>query len=55
MIYTNKKKLALAIWVSRPTLNKMLNKWEAKAIYDDNWKRVGYIELINFIKYLVNL
>ena len=32
----------------------MIKRWEVKEIYNDKWKRVWYIKVIEFIRYLID-
>lgn len=53
VLYRNKINLARNINVDRATVDRMLKRWEVKEIVDDRWKRVWYVKITDFIKYLL--
>ncbi len=54
MIYTNKKELAESLGKNRITINRMLRDNEVKEIVNQKGKRVWYVKVIDFIKYLID-
>ena len=53
-VYTTKKWLASDLWKHRITINRMLKDKEVKDVYNQKWKRIWYVLVIDFIKYLVD-
>lgn len=53
MIYTNKKELAESLKKHRITIDSMIERWEVKQVFNQKGKRVWYVKVIDFIKYLV--
>jgi len=53
MIFKTKQKLAEYKWCYRQKVTAMIKRWEVKELYV--WeKKIGYIIVLDFIKYLLD-